>query len=70
MAGYSKELVVGAFLHRFRIYFPTTQEFEAKASIWYDQFGKDEFRKLGSVDAEVIREYKSHLKEGKEYTYA
>lgn len=69
MAGYSKELVVGAFLHRFRKYGVNVnnKDFEQKASDWYDKYGKDEFRVLGSIDPEAIREYKSFLKEGKKY---
>lgn len=69
MAGYSKELVVGAFLHRFYKYRVNLHDksFAEKAGMWYDEFGKDKFRLLGSVDPEAIREYKSFLKEGKQY---
>ena len=72
MAGYSKELVVGAFLHRFYKFKVKLgdQAFQEKANQWYDELGKDEFRLRGSVDPEAIREYKSFLKEGKQYDYS
>lgn len=67
MAGYSKELIVGAFLHRFKQYIIVSESFEESASRWYDEFGKDEFRKLGAVTPDVIKSYKAHLSSGKPY---
>lgn len=67
MAGYSKELVVGAFLHRFRLYGLSSPEHAEWAASWYDKMGKDKFREYGCVTPEAIRIYKQFIKENKTY---
>ena len=61
MAGYTREFLLDAFMHRYQgveIKYDL-RELAAKA---YDNLGKDNFRKYASLDADAIREYKQALK--------
>lgn len=61
MAGYTKEFLIDAFMHRYanvKLHY----DLRALASKSYDNLGKDNFRKYASLDADAIREYKAHLK--------
>lgn len=61
MAGYSKELIVGAYLHRFVVGgtdIDTIEILEKQANAHYDKVGKDKFREHASVTPEAIKEYK------------
>jgi hypothetical protein len=63
-------LVVGAFLHRFKIGgLPGDQliELENMANNYYDKVGKDTFRKYGSVTPDVIKQYQTFIKTGEKY---
>lgn len=62
MAGYSKDFIVGAYLHRFRQAGIDTTELEQIAIRQYDTQGKDLFRKYASVTAEACAAYKKFLK--------
>jgi len=66
-SGYSKQLIVDAFLHRFRMHNASVEKLEPMANSFYDEVGKDKFRVYASVDAAVIREYKEFLKNGDSY---
>lgn len=56
---YSKELVVNAYLHRFRnMPTETVAKLEHLANKLYDEVGKDRFRTYASVTPEAVREYK------------
>ena len=63
MAGYSREFLIDAFVHRY-----TSLEqhilvnLRALAEQCYDNVGKDEFRKYASLDADAIRKYKQEKK--------
>ena len=63
MAGYSKDFLIAAYLHRFMGLPSTTVEvlevLESNASRFYDEKGKDLFRVYAALDAEAIREYKN-----------
>ena len=59
MAGYTKEFLVAAYVHRFRIL--SVEQMlaqEQMANEFYDKVGKDKFRAYCSLDAEALREYK------------
>lgn len=57
---YSKELVIGAYLHRFRkMPQETVAKLEHLANKLYDEVGKDKFRTYASVTPEAIREFKN-----------
>lgn len=60
MAGYTREFLIDAFVSR---YTPLGVEVATRqrklAEHTYERFGKDQFRKLASLDAEAIRNYKA-----------
>lgn len=61
-ASYSKELVVNAYLHRFRsMPKETVAKLEHLANKLYDEVGKDRFRTYASVTPEAIRAYRQDL---------
>ncbi len=60
MAGYSKEMLVDAFVSRYAG-IPCSYDLLDMANKFYDKVGKDEFRKYCSLDADAIRVYKSSL---------
>lgn len=60
MAGYTREFLISAFVSRYEILGPQIAAKQRKlAESTYDRFGKDQFRKLASLDAEAIRIYKA-----------
>lgn len=63
MAGYSKEFLIDAFMHRFincpLISIEKLCALEEMANRYYDQVGKERFRVYASLDAEAIRDYKN-----------
>lgn len=63
-AGYTKEFIVDAFLHRFREFGHDVEKLEKMANSFYDEVGKDKFRVYASLDAAAIKEYKTY---GKSY---
>lgn len=60
MAGYSKDMLVDAFVSRYKGV-PCSYDLLKMANDFYDKVGKDEFRKYCSLDAEAIKVYKSNL---------
>jgi hypothetical protein len=61
MAGYSKELIVNAYLHRFVVGgmdINVVEKLEALANTHYDKVGRDKFREHASVTPEAIKIYK------------
>lgn len=63
MAGYSKDFLIDAFMHRF-IHCPLLsieklEELEAMALSFYDEVGRDKFRVYTSLDADAIKAYKN-----------
>lgn len=63
MAGYSKEMLVDAFVSRYKSLGPEQEDFLRNlANATYDKVGRDEFRKCASLDAEAIRVYKAQQK--------
>lgn len=63
MAGYSREMLIDAFVSRYTsLGQDKLVNLKALAEQSYDTVGKDEFRKLASLDAEAIRVYKAQLK--------
>ena len=59
MAGYSKEFLVGAFVHRYEpLGLEAVESMHTLASKFYDEAGKDKFRVYASLDADAIRKYK------------
>lgn len=72
MAGYSKELIVSVFLHRFKVGgLPKSQldDLEIMANSYYDEVGKDTFRKYASVTPDAIKKYQQFIKTGEKYVY-
>ena len=61
MAGYSKELLIDAYVTRYKSTGNTTK-IRALAEKHYDNVGKDTFRVAASLDAQAIREYKAMKK--------
>lgn len=61
MAGYTKEFLIDAFLHRYKDSKPS-YDLRALAEQCYDSVGKDKFRAYASLDAEAIRQYKAAKK--------
>lgn len=63
MAGYSKDFLIDAFLHRFLkcelISIEKLEELEQMAIKFYDENGRDKFRLYTSLDADAIRAYKN-----------
>lgn len=66
MIGYSKELIINAFLHRFREAgcFSDDQINSLKklGEDFYDKVGKETFRKYASVTPQAVSEYKEFIK--------
>ena len=62
--GYTKELIVDCFLHRFRLFGLDVTNLEKMANSFYDEVGKDKFRVYASVDAACVKEFKAY---GKSY---
>lgn len=58
MAGYTKEFLVDAFMHRYRDCNPTYDLRDLVAK-HYDEVGKDKFRVHASLDADAIKVYKA-----------
>ena len=62
MAGYTKEFLVSAFMHRFikcdLIDIEALERLENMANAFYDEVGRDKFRLYASLDAEAIKQYK------------
>ncbi len=64
MAGYTREFLIDCFVNRYEsLGAERAQKQRDLASATYDKYGKDEFRKLASLDAEAIRIYKKHLEQ-------
>ena len=65
MAGYTKEFLIQAFMHRYmRCSLLTIEQLESLEKLaerCYDHFGRDKFREYASLSAERIREYKAQL---------
>ena len=60
MAGYSREMLIDAFLSRYQALDPVvvgTQKVLAEQL--YDEVGKDKFRVYASLDADAIKVYKA-----------
>ncbi len=60
MAGYSKEMLVDAFVSRYKGV-PCSYDLLKMANDFYDKVGKDEFRKYCALDADAIKAYKLDL---------
>lgn len=59
-AGYSKEFLVNAALHRFKcLGEANVAELRVMFEPFYDKVGKDAFRKYTSLDADAIKKYKN-----------
>ena len=67
MAGYTKDFLVGAYLHRFCVAGIDTSKLVDIGYSTYDQLGRDEFRKRASVTPEACAEYAAWLKLSKDY---
>ena len=65
MAGYTKEFLVDAFLHKFMACKAiTVEEFErleVMANKFFDEAGRDKFRVYASLDADALRQYKKEI---------
>ncbi len=64
MAGYSKEFLVDAFMHRFimcpLIEIEALEKLEQMANSFFDSVGRDKFRVYCSLDADAIKEYRKN----------
>lgn len=62
--GYTKEFLIEAYLYRFEsIGKEVVDSLRILAEKAYAKYGKDEFRKLSSLDADAIKIYKQFLKD-------
>ena len=65
MAGYTKEFLVAAFMHRYMrcslLSIEQLERLEQLASDCYDKFGRDKFRDYASLSADAIKQYKAQL---------
>lgn len=60
MAGYTKEFLVCAFVHRYEpLGLDAVDSMYKMATKFYDEVGRDKFRIYCSLDAEAIRTYKA-----------
>jgi len=63
MAGYTREFLIDAFMHRYvscdSIPIEQLERLEKMALDLYDRVGRDSFRVYACLDAEAIREYKA-----------
>lgn len=68
MAGYSKELIIAAGQHKYKLAkIKQPSNWEDVLSAQYDRQGKDKYREYACVTPEAIRIYKQFIKEGKTY---
>ena len=58
---YSREFLIEVFLFRFERYFIQVANLRKIAEKFYDENGRDEFRKSATITPEAIREYKNWL---------
>lgn len=60
-AAYSKELLVNAALYRFRYYLgdDSAEALRAIYEKFYDERGRDSFRKYSKVSPQLIKDYKN-----------
>ena len=65
MAGYTKEFLVDAFLHRYMACKAITLEefdrLEVMANKLFDEAGRDKFRVYANHDADALRQYKKEI---------
>lgn len=65
MAGYTKEFLIAAFMHRYLqcslLSIEQLEHLEQLASECYDKFGRDKFRDYASLTPDKIKEYKAQL---------
>ena len=65
MAGYTKEFLVDAFLHRYMACKAITLEefdrLEVLANKLFDEAGRDKFRVYANLDADALRQYKKEI---------
>ena len=65
MAGYTKEFLISAFMHRYiqcsLLSIEQLEKLEQLASDCYDKFGRDKFRDYASLSADAIKQYKAQL---------
>lgn len=65
MAGYTKEFLVQAFMHRYMqcslLTIEQLESLEQLANKCYDDFGRDKFRDYCSLSADAIKQYKAQL---------
>jgi len=63
MAGYSKEFLIEAFMHKYImsgvVAIETLCNMEENAIKLYDRVGKDKFREYAALDAQAIKDYKN-----------
>jgi hypothetical protein len=70
MAEYSRELIINAFLHRFKVGGLSASQLNDLKNLGethYDKVGKDTFRIHGSVTPETIKQYQQFIKSGEKY---
>lgn len=62
-AAYSKELLVNAALYRFRYYLgdEAAESLRAMYERFYDERGRDTFRKYTKVSPQLIKDYKNGI---------
>ena len=59
MAGYSREFLIDAFVSRYEVLgADVASRQKALAEKTYDEYGKDKFRVLASLDADALKEFK------------
>ncbi len=64
MAGYSKEFLVNAFVSRYEsLGTEKCNWLRDMGNNFYDEVGKDEFRKYCALDADAIKVYKASVVE-------
>lgn len=65
MAGYTRDFLIDAFLHRYihcqLITIEQLERLEQMANDLYDRVGRDSFRSYCSLDAAALKEYKNSL---------
>lgn len=63
MAGYTKNFLIDAFMHRYIksgvVAIEILCNMEENAIKLYDRVGKDKFREYASLDAQAIKEFKN-----------
>ena len=62
MAGYTKEFLIDAFMHKYIksgvVAIETLCNMEENAIKLYDRVGKDKFREYAALDAKAIKEFR------------